>query len=75
MSDQLEPGPWLAIHKELGVAPPEFDDRPVGTFVELYAEAIPDKGALRYFEREICYRELNELSNRLANAWHHWASG
>ena len=68
MSDQLEPGPWLAIHKELGVAPPEFDDRPVGTFVELYAEAIPDKGALRYFEREICYRELNELSNRLANA-------
>ena len=30
MSDQLEPGPWLNIHEELGVEPPEFDDRPLG---------------------------------------------
>ncbi len=68
MTDQLQPGPWLTIHKELGVEPPEFDDRPPGEFVELYAETIPENGALRYLEREICYRELNEMSNRLANA-------
>ena len=68
MSDQLKPGPWLKIHEELGVEPPEFDDRPLGTFVEDYAESIADNCALRYFEREISYRELNELSNRLANA-------
>ena len=68
MSGQLQPGPWLAIHEELGVQPPEVDDRPPGTFVELYAETIADSSALRYFERDICYRELNELSNRLANA-------
>ncbi|MDD9964516.1 MAG: class I adenylate-forming enzyme family protein [Gammaproteobacteria bacterium] len=68
MSDQLKPGPWLAIHEELGVEPPAFDDRPLGTFVEGYAESIADNNALRYFGRDICYRELNELSNRLANA-------
>ena len=68
MSDQLEPGPWLAIHEELGVKPPDFDDRPPGTFVEVYAKSIPDNSALRYFERDISYRELNELANRLANA-------
>ena len=68
MSGQLQPGPWLRIHEELGVQPPEVDDRPPGAFVELYAESIADGTALRYFERDICYRELNELSNRLANA-------
>ncbi len=68
MSDRLEAGPWLAIHKELGVKPPAFDSRPLGTFVEEYAESIAENGALRYFERDIGYRELNELSNRLANA-------
>ena len=68
MIDELTPGPWLTIHQELGVQPPEFDDRPLGTFVEAYAESIPDNTALRHFERDISYRELNELSNRLANA-------
>ena len=68
MSDQLEPGPWLTIHKELGVEPPAFDSRPLGIFVEEYAESIADNSALRYFDQDICYRELNELSNRLANA-------
>lgn len=68
MSDELQPGPWLTIHEELGVQPPKFDDRPLGRFVEDYAESIADNSAVRYFERDISYRELNELSNRLANA-------
>ena len=68
MSDQLKPGPWLKIHEELGVEPPEFDDRPLGTFVEEYAQSIADNCAFRYYEREISYWELNELANRLANA-------
>lgn len=67
MSDELEPGPWLTIHEQLGVEPPDFDDRPVGSYVELHAETIPNNVALRYFDREFNYRELNELSNRLAN--------
>ena len=69
MGDRLKPGPWLAIHEELGVGPPEFDDRPPGTFVELYAETLPENSALRYFERDICYREYNELANGLAARW------
>ena len=68
MSDQLKPGPWLKIHEELGVEPPEADHRPIGIYVEHYARTLADHIALRYFEREISYRELNELSNRLANA-------
>ena len=68
MGDQLKPGPWLRIHEELGVEPPEFDPRPLGTYVEEYAQSIADHCALRYYEREISYRELNALSNRLANA-------
>ena len=67
MSDQLKPGPWLKIHQELGVQPPEFDDRPLGHFVESYAASVPEHSALQYFERDIVYRELNELANRLAN--------
>ena len=68
MSDQLKPGPWLSIHEELGVVLPETDDRPLGTFIELYAETIADNCAIQFFERDISYRELNELSNRMANA-------
>ena len=65
MNDELRPAPWLSIHEELGVGIPEVDHTPLGTYIERYAESIPDNPALQYFEREICYRELNELTNRL----------
>ena len=68
MNNQLEPGPWLSIHDELGVKPWEFDDRAPGSYVELYAGSIGDKIALQYFERQISYQEYNEQTNRLANA-------
>ena len=58
----------MKIHEELGARPPEFDDRPLGKFIESYAESIPENTALQYYERGISYRELNELSNQLANA-------
>ena len=75
MSGELKPGPWLKIHEELGLNPPELDDRPIGTFIERYAESIPDNTALQYFSRGISYRELNELSNRLADALRNLAVG
>lgn len=68
MTDLLEPGPWLPIHDELGVSPPDFDDRPIGSYLELYAEIMPDNSVVRYIDRDINYRELNELANRLANS-------
>ena len=68
MSETLQPGPWEKIHHELGVTAPEFDDRPPSAFVEHYAESIPDNIAIRCYSQDISYAELNELTNRLANA-------
>ena len=68
MSDELQPGPWLKIHQELGIEAPDFDDRPLGTYVELYAESIPENTAIRFHDRDFSYAELNTLTNRLANA-------
>ena len=68
MTQNLEPGPWLAIHKSLNVGVPDFDDRPVGAFVELYAQSMPDHCAIQFMDRSISYGELNELANRFANA-------
>lgn len=68
INEELQPGPWEKIHQELGVTAPEFDDRPIGAFIELYAETIPDNLAIRFYNRNINYGELNKLTNRLANA-------
>ena len=59
--------PWQPIYDELQVRVPELDDRPLGHFVEQHASMRPDSVALQYFDQEITYRELNELSNRFAN--------
>jgi len=58
---------WQDIHDELGVSQPDFDDRPLGAFLEEHAENIPDNIALRFFTRTFSYRELNTEVNRLAN--------
>lgn len=68
MSNELRPGPWLSIHQALGVNAPEINDTPLATFVEGYAQTIPDSPALRYFEKDITFREVNELTNQFANA-------
>ncbi|MCB1674915.1 MAG: AMP-binding protein, partial [Halioglobus sp.] len=59
--------PWQPIYDELGVGVPPLDDRPLGHFVEEHAANRPDAVALQYLDREISYRELNELANRCAN--------
>ena len=60
--------PWQPIYDELGVAVPPLDDRPLGYFIEEHAANRPDAVALQYLDREISYRELNELANRCANS-------
>lgn len=67
ITEDLQPGPWETIHKELGIQPPPFDDTPLSTFIENYAESIPDNLAIRFYDRNISYAELNALSNQLAN--------
>src|SRR5210317_84719 len=59
--------PWQPVYDELGVTMPEFEDRPLGAFLEDHAAQSPDAVALQYFDRQINYRELNEAVNRFAN--------
>jgi long-chain acyl-CoA synthetase len=63
-SDSL---PWQGIYDELGVKAPAIDDRTLGSYIEEHGKTLADNVALQYFDREIRYRELDELSNRLAN--------
>ena len=65
MSDNY---PWQGIYDELGVSVPELDDRTLGFWVTKHGRELADNTALQYFDREISYRELDELSNQLANA-------
>ena len=47
-NEELAPGPWEKIHRELGIKAPEFDDRPLGAYLEQYAKSIPANLALRF---------------------------
>ena len=68
INEDLAPGPWEKIHQELGVTAPDFDDRPLGTYIEHYAESIPENIAIRFHDLDINYAELNTFTNKLANA-------
>ncbi len=69
MSDnRLHPGPWLPVHREMGVSAPPFDNKPLGTYVEEHASQRPKSIALQFFDREINHEELNRLANQLANS-------
>jgi len=60
--------PWQHVYDELGVEAPSLDDRTLGSWVAEHGKSFGDNTALQYFDREISYRELDEISNRLANA-------
>jgi len=60
--------PWQGVYDDLGIETPPLDDRTLGFWVEEHGKSLPDNTALQYFDREISYRELDELSNQLANA-------
>ena len=60
--------PWQGIYHELGIEAPPLDDRTLGYWVEEHGKSLADNTALQYIDREISYRELDEMSNQLANA-------
>ena len=62
------PRPWLKIHERLGLAPPPFDDRPLGAFVERFAQSHADRPALLFAGHEISYAQLDEMASRLGGA-------
>lgn len=66
MVDVYSEKPWLKNYDEGVPATLEYEDK---TFAEAFKEIVekyPDKTAIIYVGREFSYRELDELSNRLA---------
>ena len=60
--------PWIAFYEELGIETPDFEDLPVGSYVQTHARVRPNAPALAYFDKVISYSELNTAANQLANA-------
>ena len=66
--DASWPRPWLPIHEQLGLAPPPFDDKPLGAFVEGFAQSHGDRPALLFAGAAITYAQLDEMASRLGGA-------
>ena len=65
MSEQKKP--WDFIYQEAGIANPPLDERPISEYVDEHVKNIPDFPALRFYNLDISYKELNLYANRLAN--------
>ena len=62
------PRPWVKIHERLGLSPPPFDDRPLGAFVEGFAQTHGDRPALLFAGQAVTYARLDEMASRLGGA-------
>jgi len=58
---------WEFVYEEHGVENPPLDEKALSLYVEDHANNIPDFPAIRYFNLEISYKELNRQANKLAN--------
>jgi len=65
MTEQARP--WEFVYDELGIINPPFDEKPLSVYVQEHAQNIPNFPAIRYFNRDISYSELDSLANQLAN--------
>src|SRR5215467_3269953 len=60
--------PWLSSYDPGIPATIDISDGPLDATLTRAARAYPDRTAIRFFGRSISYAELDELSNRFANA-------
>jgi len=58
---------WQFIYDKYGVENPPLDEKALSLYVEDHASNIPDFPAIRYFDTQISYKELNQQANKLAN--------
>jgi long-chain acyl-CoA synthetase len=67
-ADSFSDRPWLEAY-DAGV-PAEVDvpEQPLTAFLDAAAARVPERTALRFFDRSISYRELDACANRFANA-------
>ncbi len=59
---------WQAVYDRLAITNPEFEDKPLGAYVEAHARDIPEAPALQYFSKTLSYSDYNIQANKLANA-------
>lgn len=64
--------PWLKQYSDGIPANLEYPEIPVYEILESSAAKYADKAALSFYGKDISYRELNELSDRFANALQHY---
>lgn len=60
--------PWQAVHEELGVSAPAFDDRSLAQHVQRFAKCAAQAVALQYKASDINYEQLDDYANQLALA-------
>jgi long-chain acyl-CoA synthetase len=58
---------WDFVYEEFGVINPPLDEKALSLYVEDHADKLADFPAIRYFNNEISYQELNRQANKLAN--------
>ncbi len=59
---------WLKSYEPGIPSTLKYPDMPLHQFLNQTAERFPDNPALFFFGKKITYKELNELTNRFANA-------
>jgi len=60
--------PWFKFWPEGVPRNLDYPDVPLGDLLKRTAEKYPDKIATVYFDKNLTYRQLNELSDRFATA-------
>jgi long-chain acyl-CoA synthetase len=58
---------WDFVYQEFGVENPPLDEKALSLYVADHADKFPDFSAIRFFNLEISYKELNLQANKLAN--------
>ena len=61
-----ESKPWLARYADHVPAELPLPEKSMADLFEESAESNPDRAAIRYFDEEISYRDLDDLANRFA---------
>jgi long-chain acyl-CoA synthetase len=66
MSSVYEQKPWLDKYPDYVPKELPLPEKSMVDLFEEYAERVPDRDAIRYFDETISYSELNDLADRFA---------
>ncbi|MBI5305050.1 MAG: alpha/beta fold hydrolase [Chloroflexi bacterium] len=66
--DLVKQRPWLKHYEEQVPYSVAYPSQPLFRFLESAARRFPNQRAVVFYDRALSYRELNDATNRLANA-------